>query len=196
MDGKSDKILSDVPYHSQFISIKNDEWKPRACTIVCLKMAMGLLMPEDESSADDLFYESERIKQSLLTKELITPKLAGNGSVHDCVVFLAHNHGLPAHKEEFKSLNPEFENKMLQSGIDKIANSITESRPVIVSILPGLSAGQSFHTILIIGVKREGDNINGFYYHDPDANEETLDNQFIDINKFKEYWRRLAIFFG
>lgn len=191
------KIILDVPYHSQFASIRNDDWKPRACTIVCLKMAMDFLAPEDAVDADSLFEESLKIKESLLEKGLITPKLASNGSVHDVVVFLAHNHGLLAHKEEFKSLNPLFEERMLQSGLRKVENSLKEGKPVIASVYRGLAAGQSFHTILLVGLQKdERGDLEGFYYHDPDAKEdERMDNQFIEIEKFKEYWRRLAIFF-
>jgi hypothetical protein len=186
----------EVPYYSQYIQVKNEKWKPRSCSIVCLKMAIDFLIPQNSVSADDLFYESEQIEQSLLGKELISKKVLENGKSHDVIVFLAHNHGIPAHKEEFKTLDINFKDIMTEYGINKLASSINQNMPVIVSILPGLSRGHSFHTILLIGVKKEGNGIAGFYYHDPDSQENILFNQYVDIKKFKDYWRSLAIFFN
>jgi len=210
MDGKSDRILK-VPYYSQFQEIKNEEWKSRACSIVCLKMAFDFLLQQSETisnpsnsksdfgtqiDADELFKESEEIQQSLLSKKLISEEQAKNGRTHDTLVFLTHNHGLPAYKEEFKSLNLEFSEKMFEFGISKISKSIENEKPVLVSVLPGLSEGKSFHTILIVGTQKENEKITGFYYHDPDAKNERLENQFLNLENFKKFWRRLTIFVG
>jgi len=40
-------------------------------------------------------------------------------------------------------------------------------------------------------------NVAGFYYHDPNfENEEVGAFKYVELEKFKQYWRGLAIFVG
>ena len=42
--------------------------------------------------------------------------------------------------------------------------------------------------------EKEGNYIKGFYYHDPEDEQEPGENKFLDVDTFKRYWRKFAIF--
>ena len=46
------KKILDIPYYSQHEDVKDEYWKPRACGVVCLKMVLDFLKP-DEISVND-----------------------------------------------------------------------------------------------------------------------------------------------
>ena len=64
------------------------------------------------------------------------------------------------------------------------------------------SEEKKFHTVVLTGFKEDEQELKGFYYNDPDYEGEDPnpsggqggENLFVDINTFKKYWRRLAIF--
>jgi hypothetical protein len=48
---------------------------------------------------------------------------------------------------------------------------------------------------VIIGYEKDGVKIKGFYYHDPEMLEENGGKDlFVEMEKFKEGWKKLAIF--
>ncbi|HEY4516225.1 MAG TPA: C39 family peptidase [Candidatus Paceibacterota bacterium] len=202
------KVILDVPYYSQFKVVENMELQNKACSLVCLKMAIEYYFPDrGQVSAIDLFDESEIIQKSMLEKGLITEKVVAHGRSHDTIVFVAHNHGLSAYREEFRSISVNLEtHEFLPNsydeyfwarGIEKIKTAIKNNSLVMTSVFPGLSDGKSFHTLLIIGFEESEDGeLKGFYYHDSDAVGEPKNAQFIDLPTFKKFWRRLAIFLG
>jgi len=49
--------------------------------------------------------------------------------------------------------------------------------------------------VLLVGFKGGVDGFDGFYYNDPDS--DTVDGGrtlFVEMETFKKYWRRMAIF--
>ncbi len=195
----------DIPYYSQFTEVTSDEWKDRSCIVVCLKMALDFLVPGKAPSVDRLIEEALLHSASMMEHGLITAKSATHGFVHDVIVVLAHNHGVPAYREEFKSLSLDEHNKpipspyvdlILQRGIEKLKQGIQSRHVPIVSVFPGLSEGESFHTILLTGFEEKDGVVTGFYYNDPDAKDEQRKDLFLELPDFLKYWRKMVIFVG
>jgi hypothetical protein len=194
-----------VPYYSQFFDVSREDQREKSCSIVCLKMAFDFLSPGTTPSIDHLIEEASFHTISMKEHGLITEKAASFGTVHDVLVSLAHNYGVLAYREEFKSLSvteakvvvpSPFVEVMLESGIKKIVASLETGSLVIASVFPGLSEGKSFHTILLIGFEDRDGTLTGFYYHDPDARTEARNDQFIALADFVIYWRKMAVFLG
>lgn len=182
-----------VPYYSQFKDIQNPLWKEFGCTITCLAMAVKYFSPEEALILDDLFEEG-----------ILIGGRSEHGWKHNSIVLLAHNHGIPAYCEEFKSVFVDIDNKQfLESphsvfftdlGIKKIKQFLENGGLPIVSVLPGLSGGKSIHTIILIGFEVEDGKLSGFYYHDPDSKVGLSSNVFITLPNFLKFWRKMAIF--
>ena len=194
-----------VPYYSQFRDNIREEWKPKACTVTCLKMAGDFIAPERLPSIDQLFSEALFHSGSMKSRGLIVGSNLSHGFPHDVIVLLAHNYGFLAYREEFKSKfvgkdgsikESQYSVEMTEKGINRLCQAIRDGKPVIVSVLPGLSEGGSFHTILLVGFEEENGEISGFYYHDPDSRVLDLDTIYIPLSKFLEFWRKMAIFIG
>lgn len=173
MDGESDKKILNVPHHSQF-EIDDRFWMLRGCAIVSLKMVL------DYHGADT---------PDILELINIGKKKGGygpSGWYHDAIVNLAKDYGLEAYREEEMDLD---------EGVKKIVENIENENPVIVSTPKFILDRRKFHMVVVTGFKKDGDNIKGLYYHDP---ESTTGNSghtlFVSIDTFKKEWRRMAIF--
>jgi hypothetical protein len=195
----------EVPYYSQFRDVTNEELKEKACTMTCLKMAGDFLSPNTFPSIDEMMEEAMVHGESMKEHGLITLSHTPHGFSHDVIVSLAHNYGIPAYKEEFKSFSLDqnkkpilgsHQNTMLQNGFKKISTALRAGSLPIVSVMPGLSEGKSFHTILIIGFEEKDGVLTGFYYHDPDAKNEERKEVFMSLEEFLKFWRKMAIFIG
>jgi hypothetical protein len=206
-------ILNRVPHYFQR-HLKNEEWRKRGATIACLKMAMdyignGRCLP----NMDELFEESETIRESMLEKKQITEKAVSAGLLHDIIVWVAHNHGIPSHREEYKSVDvfsvftvqpffapSQHEQAMTKHGLERIRESIAKNSPVIVSIHENFAQDGPTHSILLVGFERCPKIIGGFYYRDPASLDvypvEKKDEgiNFVALTGFLETWRRTAIF--
>lgn len=194
----------DVPYYSQFNDVQNPEWQDKACSVACLKMALDFLQPHRVPDLNALMSEAFTHGTSMLEHGLVTETAAKHGIPHDVIVLMAHNYGVTAYREEFKSLTAkdgamiesEYAPAMLEKGLQKITAMLETGSLVIASILPGLSSGSSNHTILLIGFEDNAGTLTGFYYHDPDSKTEARNSEFISLEDFLKYWRKLAIFVG
>lgn len=195
----------DVPYHSQFSPAIPPEWQERVCSLCCLKMAFDFLIPDRAPDFSTLIKEAAVHTRSMIEHGLITEKAGSHGFVHDVIVSLAHNYGVTAYREEFKSMALDSNDQsvpspyvadMLEQGLKKITAMLETGSLPIVSLTPGLSAGRSFHTVILIGFEDRDGTLTGFYYHDSDARMEARNNQFISLEEFITYWRKLVIFLG
>ncbi|TAL49218.1 hypothetical protein EPN83_01620 [Patescibacteria group bacterium] len=184
----------DVPYYSQFKDVTDPEWRLKACTIANLKMALEYALGAPAPSIDEL------IKEGLLIRGY-----GPHGWIHDAIVNLAHNHGVPAYREEFRSVavdtarsefsRSKYEDSLLSYSLEKFRKKLSAGALVIASTPRNWAPDGNFHTTLLVGYKEKNGALSGFYYHDPDAPNEPKKDQFVDVETFKEYWRRLAIFF-
>lgn len=175
-----------VPYLNQIHNIALPERRGNACAIACLAMTLRHLAPDDAPPLDALFDEGIAIGGLDAHKNW----------THAGIVRLAHNHGLHAYSQEFRSLTngqpSVYELHMVEEGIAKICRALASGGLVMASI-PGRKSG-SPHAVLLIGVTDE--NGGGFIYHDPDADEALGGaNLFVATDDFRTKWRKLAIFF-
>ena len=174
-------MILQIPFYSQYDDIMDESWRSKACVVTCLKMALDFLSA-DVPPIDDLIQEGVSING-------YTPY----GWSHDAIVFLAHNHGVPAYKEEFRSANSAFQKNMEQIGLQRIITTIVQKRPVIASVT---KPNDSYHTVLIVGFEGEEARPTNIIYHDPDTKNVGSAFQKVSLLDFLEKWRKLAIFLG
>ena len=191
------KIILDVPYCSQRLDIEDENWRPRACGIACLKMVMDFHAAKAKRkipSVDELIRENEFIGG-----------FGPFGSEHESLVMIARNYGLHAYRQEFKSAvndwrnktagKSRFEDELAEEGVAKKIRKLEEGFPVVVSAAKNFSEEGKFHLVVLTGFQKEGDELLGFYYHDPDSlDREAGRHKFAPIGVFRKYWRRMAIF--
>lgn len=161
-----------VPFHSQYGDEVPHDWQAHACSIVNLVMVLEFLT-----------------KHTFLIAELIREgeSIGGfgpRGWTHDAIVLLAHNHGVQAYRQEFRSCEDAVAEKLAHDGFHKIEKTVREGTPVIVSVQ---KENGSYHTVTVIHTDE-----NAVIFHDPEAGE----NQELSRDEFLKKWRRLAIFFG
>jgi len=174
----------DVPYYSQYQDVKDEYWKSRSCAIVCIKMIMEYRGVQF-INIDDLIREGIEIGGLNENKDWIHKKL----------VQLFHNYGIDAYRQEFKSSDKKFEEKFLNDGIKKIIENLEKEKPVMVSAIKKWSKKNKYHMVILVGFeKNEKGDLRGFYYNDSDYKDEEGKDLFVDIDIFKKYWRKLAIF--
>ncbi len=183
----------EIPYYSQKLDIVDEEWQDKACGITSLKMALDFIVGI-EINIDKLIKESTFIGEHL--KE---------GVSHETLVILARNYGINAYRQEFKSHKidietnsgeiSQYEDSIVNSGIEKIEEQLNNSLPVVVSAIKKFKEKDKPHLVILIGLEENAKGIIGFYYNDPDS--DTIDggkSLFVDIKTFKKGWRKMAIF--
>lgn len=174
---------------SQYRDIKDEDWKNKACTICALYMALKFLKDDFDLSVDDLLIEALKIKAWSDTGFWI----------HNKIAILAHNYGLPAYTEEFKSIPFGVETKyaedILDYGIKKIFNFLKNKEGLII-----ISAPKNWmeidkpHSILLIDILEENEEKYFIYNDSAKENEAEGRNLKINLKDFKNTWRKLAIF--
>lgn len=182
-------------YFSQFRDVVSEEWKPKACSLACLKMALDYHNAADKLSIDDLIKEGIAIGG-----------YSNHGWTHHAISLLSHNHGVPAYHEEFRSVSVDptdgrfskssFEDEMLAAGLSRLQKGLDENRLPIVSIMRNWDQNSTFHSILLVGYESEGETLKGFYYHDPDTLQGEREGLFVDTETFLKNWRKMAVFIG
>ncbi len=180
-----------IVFRSQYAPDVPLEWQPRSCAIVCLRMA----------------FDSLNV-QALPIKNLIEEGVAINGYDekagwrHDALVALAHNHGVPAYREEFKSMTVDSTTKVISEGphaksmevygLKKITAEIKRGAIVCASVTAGFGSNKDSHIIVLAEVLA-----NGLYYYDPSGKTaEEGAHQFTTTEYFLSHWKKLAIFVG
>jgi len=155
-------------------------------------MALAYVWGKSLATPDELIEEGLTIKAR-----------TEHGWDHQGIANLAHNHGVPAYKEEFRSIHvdtnkdtfapSEFKSSLTEYGIEKIVSTLCDGGLVIASVLRGLKADGTFHSILIVGYEEGGGNLT-FVFHDPDAKFGQKSNLRISKDDFVPVWRNMAIF--
>jgi len=188
------KKILEVPYYSQKLDISDEKWKDKACGITALKMVLDFFSAKQTPSIDWLIKEMEFVGEHIR-----------EGVTHETLVILARNHGFNAYRQEFKShkINIErgkvilskYENELIDGGVHKIIESLKNELPVIVSAVKKFKEEDKPHLVLVVGFEEDANGVVGFYYNDPDS--DTVgggENLFVDLETFKKYWRKMAIF--
>lgn len=178
MDGKAQKIILNVPYYSQYLDVSDENWKPRACGILCLKMVI------------DFYKQGNLPVDEFLKKGIGVGGFGPSGWIHDILIDMAKDFDLVSYRKEYKGKDNNEE-----SAIEEILNFLENNQPVIVSAVKNFSETNKFHLVVLTGFEKDGDEIKGFYYHDPDSHDrEAGKNKFVPIDIFKKHWRKMAIF--
>lgn len=183
----------EIQFCSQYRDITQEEWKSKACSISSLWMALKYLKEDFVLSPDELL--SEAISIGAFSE-------AGFW-LHDRICLLAHNHGLPAYNEEFKSFpfgkETIYAKNIADFGVEKIFNFIKNKEGFVISSVPkNFDNIDKPHSILIHDVKTETENgikKRYFIYNDSEKLTEAEGvNLLVDLETFKNLWRKLAIF--
>ncbi|MBP9765910.1 MAG: hypothetical protein KBD12_01595 [Candidatus Pacebacteria bacterium] len=173
---------------SQYIDISNQEWRNKGCSISSLWMGIKKIKPDFNLSLDNLLEEGISI----------------NGFKdgfwdHKSISILAHNHGLAAYTEEFKSApfgkDTEYSENINNYGVNKIFNFLkNNSGAVIASVPKNFDEVDKPHSILLHNVL-ERDSEKYFIYNDSEKlSDKEGENLEISLKEFESKWRRLAIF--
>lgn len=170
-----------IPYYSQKIDVKNDEWKNRACGIVCLSMVL------------DFFDKNTLSLDELIELGVESGAYGKSGWIHKGLIDIADKFGVVLESREFK-LSDNVET-LREEGIKQITKALKEGTPVLVSVVKQFKYSDKFHMVVLVGFDGSEENLKGFYYHDPDADSaEEGENLFVPIETFRKQWRRMAIF--
>jgi hypothetical protein len=109
-----------------------------------------------------------------------------SGWIHDVVIRTAREYNFDAYRKEHDSI---------EEGIKEIMEFLIKKTPVIISAVKNFSEADKFHMVVLVGFKKEEDELDGFYYHDPDSqNREEGKNKLVPIEIFKKHWRKMSIY--
>ncbi len=173
-----------VPYYSQYTDVADSDWQPRACAIACLKMALDF----EADNFDTVIPSLDKLIKEGIDIDAFNIK---EGWSHMGMVFISHNHGVPAYREEFRSMYNKREQRLVTIGHAKILRRLEEGKTSIVSVEGNFKDGGESHQVLIVG-HEDGD----FIYHEPSAKDGTGSFRHISEEEFLRHWRHLAIFIG
>ena len=159
-----------ISFLSQYDESIPESWRPRACSVTNLYMV--LKSRGVDTTVEALIEEGESINA-----------FGPRGWTHEGIVRLAHNHGVSAYSQEFRSKDAQIAEALQKKGIQKIHSNLGKGFPVIVSIQ---KENGSYHTITLVNHPEEG-----FLVHDPEEKEAT---HMFEADFLKK-WRGLSIFF-
>ena len=169
--GQCGSMRLDIPFVSQYSDSVPNDWQHRSCSVTNLFIVLSFFGVEKDLTITSLIQEGESIGA-----------YGPHGWIHEGIVRLAHNHGIHAYAEEFRSLDAGIAERLVMDGIEKIKEMLKVGFPTIVSIQKENGA---YHTITITGVSD-----TGFICHDPEMTEVNE----ITFETFVSRWRKLAIF--
>jgi hypothetical protein len=189
------KTILDVPFISQYSIGRDSDGRSRACGAACVKMILDYRGQKDTDFLT-IVREGQTIRGAYIS---------GIGWTHAGLAALLRNHNVGAYAEEFKSIDVDvehqafkkspFEKSHIERGIQKISGKILDwKEPVIVSGIKNWSEEDKPHLMVIVGVEKNGEDIEGFYYNDPDDENKKGKNCFVDVDTFRKHWRKFAIF--
>lgn len=175
-----------VPYHSQFLEVKDYEWNIRSCTGACVAMTLEYLVGK---KLDILLFMKTAEQEGGYSRL--------NGMSHDYLISFFTKEGLNSWRYQNDAT------KDILDTVDPIVESLRKGNPVIVSINKFILEQKKFHTLLIIGFEEDdARNATHFYYHEPEATIVYVpgdpavggEGRCCDIETFKKSWRGRAVF--
>lgn len=170
----------EVPFFWQYAPEISESWRHRACTMTSLAMVLN-------------FFGTKISPQEVIDQGLsIKAYIEGVGWDHRATSMIAHNHGVHAYSQEFRTLTEgvpsKFDADFLSTGISKIEKSLSANIPVLASIKMDFKDMDEPHTIVLVGMTD-----TDFIYHD----SKYEDGAYKQVSKetFKNFWRKFAVFF-
>ncbi len=192
--GKYASMKLNLKYYSQRTDVIDPEWQAHSCLVMCIKMVSEFLGVK-AILADDWIKEGVSVGA-----------WDGKFWTHNEIIRLFRNHGIFSYSQEFKTIDVNLKNGemnvgiltgiFLDRGIQKIVEELDQNIPTIVSIYKYFSEKDRHHAVVIIGYEKDTDDkLIGFYYHDPEMiDEQGGQSLFVGLDKFKNGWKKLAIF--
>jgi len=175
-------MILEVPYYSQRTDVFDPDWQKRACAMACLKMTLDFLGTKTPSL-------DEMIQQGVALNAY-----GPSGWIHEGLAKVALAYGKTIEPTEFRSEDKEEAEMFLNKGIIALVRSLAEGIPVPVSAIKEFKHTDKFHMVILVGAKTEQGSLEGFYYHDSDANSaDEGKNKFVPLDTFKKHWRRMAL---
>ena len=174
-----DTILN-VPYSSQYLSIKEKMLALTACGMTSVYMVLKYYKVKCSSL------------EGLVRKGVKNGGYSKSGWLHGYLIQTFTENGISSQRKEH----------MKDSAIKEIGDSLKTGNPVIISMQRFSFDRRIFHMVVLVGVREKklenekGETkIEGFFYHDPAGlNPEEVTNLFVPVGVFLQYWRRMAIF--
>jgi len=177
-----------VPYHSQFLEVKDYEWNIRSCTGACTAMTLEFFTGKKLDILGFMKKADEEGGYSRL-----------NGMSHDYLISFFESNGLKSWRYKSEAT------KDVLDTVEPIVESLQKGNPVIVSINKYILEQKKFHTVLVIGYEENDQGeVTHFYYHEPEATVAKVEGDSAvggegrkcDIETFKKFWRGRAVFVG
>ncbi len=163
------KHIIEVPHLVQYYNIDEEKWQSCSCGIVSLAMILDYYAIP--------FVLDEMIVRALKNNGYIK----GIGWKHQALVDLAIGYGLEARRTE-------------DDIIDNLMDSLVRDEPVIVSVYKNFDTKKGGHLVVLLGFYVADKELVGFYINDPIGAQYKHQNQFIEIEKFINGWKKRAIY--
>lgn len=159
-----------IRLYSQYLDVLSDEWKPRSCGIVSLKMVLEYLCGEIYD-ADDLV--ADGVERDGFIK--------GIGWKHQALVDMANARGCDAKREDWSEHAP-------YDALERLSVAL-QSGPVIASVYSNLDpTTQSGHLVVVTGIEH-----GRVFYNDPAAHTRTDIARWAKVEDFLNGWKRRVI---
>ncbi len=164
-----------VPYYSQRLDVGRAFWRPRACGVVALKMAM------DYVGKDSARYKKSSIDQLIDLGAAIHAHDPEHGWIHNGLIAIAKLNGFK------KSYREEWVSEERIDGVETIVELVAHQVPVLSSMMSRTGG----HLVTLVGLvmSKEGACI-GFFYHDPNSKDH-IKGRFkkISLDQFMKNWK-------
>lgn len=163
-----------VPLYSQFLDVKNKNWKRRTCGGVALKMVLDYW--------NDLGYDVKTPTIQTLIREGVKTRayIRGIGWQHKGLIRLARRYGFNGKNFDWAKYDPSVAFQKLRRYL--------KSNPVLASIYKDLRPENSGHLIVLTGLKG-----SFVYYNDPASRTRKGISKRAGIQKFLKGWKRRII---
>ena len=194
------KRILEVPFLSQIDNVSDIDWKEKSCGVVCLAMVIAFY-EKKERNIDDFIALGEQV--DAYSEE-------ASGWYHHGLCKIANIYGYTAWRRKWylseadiakfteegrtKADNDAYNQQALKEGIYSIERSLANDIPVIVSMDKEFCDTKESHLVVVTGVEREGEELKGFYFHNPDTRTAIQQNEYAYLDKFAEHWNKRGIF--
>jgi ABC-type bacteriocin/lantibiotic exporter with double-glycine peptidase domain len=157
-----------IPLYSQYLDIRESEWKTKSCGVVSLSMLLA-------------FWGKHISPENLLKEGLFSGAyIPGIGWTHKGLAKLAIKQGLFGKNFDWFSKSPKQAFKKLVFYLGKY--------PVIASIHKNFKLENEGHLILLVEIKN-----NQIFYFEPNSKTRKNILQVVSIDKFLSGWKRRII---